>query len=453
MTNNNRSINLMKQIRNICPHVTYLCGGFGPTFNSEEFIKAGFDLAIRGEGEESIVEVCNYLTTGRPKLDNIPGITFRKSDGEIIQTVNRALISDLDSLPVPSRETMQMAMKRNSYVNISTSRGCSGNCLFCSVISFFRYSSGEKWRGRSVKNIVDEIELLYENGAHYIKAVDDSFIDNERGAAWCREFADELERRRINITLRSAIKADRVTDEILTHLKRAGFISFSVGIENGSPSALKRMNKLSSLEMNIRALELFKKHHIYMQAGFILFEIDTTFQELLENYNFLNKYDWMITKGIFSEMFAAEGTAYTNMLDKNYRLKKDDKIFDNSHYEIKDHLVRKVHFGLKMWHKSHMFLYDMVTEPLTSPKAITMEFFEKFYQMQYKLKSNDIVFFNDLLRMIENNMEYSYDEIKNFVTEKIVHMKDIYHEYFCETQILYKECNLIYDADINPFFN
>ncbi len=452
MTNIPRTISLMKKIQNQYPKSTYLCSRFGPTFNSEDFISAGFDIAICGEGEETILEVCNYLTTGKPDIKNISGITYQGNDGNIISAKKRPLINDLDSLPIPSRETMKMTMERKSYVNISTSRGCNGNCLFCSVIAFFRKSPGDHWRGRSITNIVNEIESLYIAGARYIKAVDDSFIDGDRDADWCKELADELEGRRIKVTLRSALRADQATDEVLYHLKRTGFISFSVGIENGSISALKRMNKLASLDMNIKALQLFKNHGIYMQAGFILFDIDTNYQELVENYQFLKKYDWMITKGIFSEMFAAEGTAYTNKLEKNNNLKHDNKIFDNSYYKIKDSVAAKVHFGLKIWHKSHIVLYDMAVEPLTSPKAIDMKSFDKFYNLQYRLKSYDIVFFGNLLSLVGAKKDLDYEEIKKYVTKQIENMSNIYYELICETQLLYHECDLVYDAVENPFF-
>lgn len=84
MTNIPRTISLMKKIQNQYPKSTYLCGGFGPTFNSEDFISAGFDIAICGEGEETILEVCNYLTTGKPDIKNISGITYQGNDGNII---------------------------------------------------------------------------------------------------------------------------------------------------------------------------------------------------------------------------------------------------------------------------------------------------------------------------------------------------------------------------------
>ena len=89
----------------------------------------------------------------------------------------RSLNDNLDSFPFPSRDCMDVVLEKKSTVNMVTARGCSGNCDFCSVISFFRLSDGKIWRTRSISNIVDEIEMLYRQGITHIKIVDDSFVD------------------------------------------------------------------------------------------------------------------------------------------------------------------------------------------------------------------------------------------------------------------------------------
>lgn len=86
-------------------------------------------------------------------------------------------------------------------------------------------------------------------------------------------------------------------------MKRAGFFSFACGIENGSQSALTRMNKKATVEDNKRALELFKKYGYIVQMGYILFDKETTYQELVENYQFMLEYDFAVTKGIFLRCF------------------------------------------------------------------------------------------------------------------------------------------------------
>lgn len=84
MSNNDKSIELAKKIREINPNIKLMCGGFGPSFNPQKFVKDNiFDIAMIGEGEESIVEVCDYFTgnTNR-QIEEIKGIVYEK-DGEI----------------------------------------------------------------------------------------------------------------------------------------------------------------------------------------------------------------------------------------------------------------------------------------------------------------------------------------------------------------------------------
>ena len=220
--------------------IPILCGGFGPTFNPEYFLNNGIDYVIRGEGEEAIVELCDYLNGSEIKKCEIKNLSYRR-EKDIKHNEIRSLIKNLDDLPFPARDTMNYSIKKKSTIHLMTSRGCQGGCVFCSVIAFFRQAPGEFWRGRSIENIVDEIENLYKAGVKHIKIIDDSFIEKERNRKWCKKFADTLESRKIKMTFRASIRADRVEEEILKELKRAGFFSFSCGIENASKTALKSL--------------------------------------------------------------------------------------------------------------------------------------------------------------------------------------------------------------------
>ncbi|HHW69223.1 MAG TPA: radical SAM protein, partial [Tenericutes bacterium] len=296
MSNTQHTIDLIKMLKEKNKEYKILCGGFGPTFYPDEYLKNGADFVIRGEGEQVICKLADSLKYKQDQSD-ILSLSYIKNNN-IIHNEMAPLVENLDIFPFPARDTLDVVINKKSTVNIVTSRGCSGNCDFCSVISFFRLSKGKVWRTRSIKNIVDEIEQLYKKGVTFIKVVDDSFIDGNRDEAWCKEFADEIEKRNIKVKLRGQIRADKVTDQILFHLKRAGFFSFACGIENGSETALKRMNKKSTLIENKKALELFKKHGYIVQMGYILFDKNTSLDELKDNYLFLNEYDFTVTKGI-----------------------------------------------------------------------------------------------------------------------------------------------------------
>lgn len=447
MSNTKPTIELINLLKNSDKNIKIVCGGFGPTFYPKEYLKSGSDYIIRGEGEKAICELANFIEKKERKCD-IKNVGYIDEKNNVILNNMECLNDDLDSLPFPSRDTMQVVLSKKSSVNMVTARGCSGNCEFCSVISFFRLSNGKVWRTRSIKNIVDEIEILSNKGVKYIKIVDDSFIDGIRDEKWCEEFANEILKRRIKVKLRGQIRADKITDSILYNLKRAGFYSFACGIENGSQSALQRMNKKATLDDNKRALKLLKKHGYIVQMGYILFDKETTYEELLENYKFLSKYKFAITKGIFSEMFSAEGTKLNSRLRDEKKLVDSDFISNNNKYVIDNLIVRKIYNALKIWHKSHSKIYDMTIDPLTAPKAISDYEIEMFYDYAMKLKEKDLSVFKKIL--IDFKKDFNIDEEK-YIKKYINKNDKYYHDIEKQVTKLYKKSGLIYNGVSNPF--
>lgn len=446
MSNTAPTVKLISMLKEYDENIKIVCGGFGPTFYPEEYLKSGSDYIIRGEGENAICKLANFIESSETEC-NIRNVGFLK-DNNLILNDMECLNDDLDNLPFPSRDTMNTVLEKKSSVNMVTARGCSGNCEFCSVISFFRLSNGKVWRTRSIENIVDEIEELSKKGVKYIKMVDDSFIDGNRDEKWCEDFANEIEKRNIKVKLRGQIRADKVTDSILYNLKRAGFFSFACGIENGAQSALSRMNKKATIDDNKRTLELFKKHGYIVQMGYILFDKETTYQELVENYKFMLDYDFAVTKGIFSEMFSAEGTALNTRLRNENNLQESDFINNNNKYTLDNDIVEKIYFGLKKWHKSHSEIYDMTIDPLTAPKAISESSMDVFYQYVMKLKKLDLMLFKNVLLEVKKD---SNIDIEKYIDEIICETKSDYSEIEEDVKKLYRKNKLSYQAEKNPF--
>lgn len=202
----------------------FVAGGFGPTFDPELFLDNGFDIAMRGEGEENILDVAKHFQ-GKISRADIPGISY-KENGKVVNNTIKPLSININDIPSPSRDTVQYAIDRRTPVHLLTARGCTGFCNFCSIASFFKLSNTCKWRGRDITNIICEMKELSDSGIKHVKVVDDSFVDGNRDEVWCREFADAIKNNNIDLHLRGSIRADKVTSNIVRSLKKRGIFLF-----------------------------------------------------------------------------------------------------------------------------------------------------------------------------------------------------------------------------------
>lgn len=420
-----------------CP---IICGGYGATFGYEDLLFAGIDLVMLGEGDLTILEVADYYN-GKRELSSVSGIAYMKDN--VIKIADNKSIVNLADLPIlDNRKYLEFILRNKAAVNILGSKGCIGNCIFCSISSFYK-NTKVKWRGRDIDDIIREIGILYRSGARVLKFVDDSFIEMERDETWTEEFAKKINTDAPDILFRISLRADCVTDKIIYNLKKAGLFAVSCGIENGSDSALKRMAKKSNVESNQNALDIFSKYTIYVQAGFILFDDATTMEELWENLLFLKRNKQIITKGIFTEMYAAEGTPYSKkLLNENSSLQKK---YGNYIYELKDSKVQKVYVYLKRWHMQLAEFYDKLIDPISAPKALMPNEYKLFYSLYCNVHQVDLNFFENVLRSVDSNSDE--EVIFNLIKERSVTLL----EDMKKVNKLYDTVNLKYDASYNIF--
>lgn len=436
-----KTLNAVKKVKDI----KFVAGGFGPTFSPDLFLDSGFDYVIRGEGENAICELADALRTNK-SVKTIKGLGYIANDQHRHNEITKISYC-LDELPFPTHDTMQLAIDRRTPVHLLTARGCTGHCAFCSINSFFKLSKTSKWRGRSIENIISEMQYLNDMGVQHIKVIDDSFVDGDRNAKWCQEFANQIKQNNMSFYLRGSIRADRVSDEILSALKQAGFFSFSCGIENFSTTALKRMAKGASVKQNCNALDLFKKYDFYVQAGQILFDPYTTIYELQENYEYMRKYDWIISKGIFTEMFAATGTAFQRRVVHDNITTSANPLLGNYNYKVLDTKVKIVYDALKRWHTAHMAFYDKAIDPLTSPKALNKSEMADFYQEYLKIRHTDLEVMGNVLNLVLSKP----NDVIDFVENAIIIYKPFFQEQERKIDKLYNQSNLMYNANVNPF--
>ncbi|WP_342216507.1 B12-binding domain-containing radical SAM protein [Nocardia abscessus] len=450
-TNMERAMETIRLVRDSGSTAFSVAGGYGPTFHAEEFVRAGFDAAVRGEGEIPLLQLIAHVRSGTPSLAAIPGLTHRNGD-DVVHNAAPAPKLPMDELPHPQRDTLSLTIARRSLVHVQSARGCQASCTFCSIVAFERIAPGPTWRQRTIENFVDEVENLWRRGATHFKVIDDSFIEPPRDAEWCTDLADEIERRGISPRFRGSIRADRASDGVLRELARAGFFSFSCGIENFSASALRRMAKRADVPANCRALNAMKRYGLYVQAGHILFDDGTTVAELQDNYLLMRRYNWTISKGIFTEMYAAAGTNFTRKLRKTGELIDADSL-GNSRYAVRDRTARAVYSALKKWHSHHSAVYDKAIDPLSAPKTLAADELDTFHRISVQLRDKDLDFFGAVLDIVAQDISIKTieQEVDELLDQQLRVSDDWYAAFEREVEAAYAHAGLVYDADPNPF--
>lgn len=225
--------------------ILVVMGGAHPSAVPEEVLHdKNVDLVVRGEGEITFGEIVKSFSQ-KSDLSKIKGVSWKKGK-RIIHNLQRSYIKDLDTIPFPARYLLPMAIyfreaaKSTSYtmgkkvMTMVTSRGCPGNCIYCAVKAVW----GREWRGRSAKNVVDEIELLIkEYRADEVHFLDDSIsVDKKRLESIC----DEIIRRKLKIkwTTPNGIAIWLLDKDLLLKMKKAGCYRLTFGLESGNKEIL-----------------------------------------------------------------------------------------------------------------------------------------------------------------------------------------------------------------------
>lgn len=289
-------------------------GGIFPTYAYEEILNMfpAVDSVVLGEGEETFAELAEKIIAGDDWRD-IKGLAYLENN-TIIRNDFRPLIADLDSIPFPARDTLLESLKRVNAASMTTSRGCYGRCSFCSVTPFFS-SLGPKYRARTSKNVMDELDILYhEYGVRNINFNDAIFISGKGiGYNRVREIAEEILERKMDLHFYIHCRPNDVDEELFGLLREAGLRKVFLGVESGSQTMLDRFQKDITVEENLRALEILSKFDIFVALGMITFDDRTTFTELNENLMFLQQAkkiipDHRLNFNVLAKMLPLAGT-------------------------------------------------------------------------------------------------------------------------------------------------
>ncbi|WP_259068665.1 B12-binding domain-containing radical SAM protein [Mucilaginibacter sp. X4EP1] len=330
----------------------------------EEYLKEGADFVIIGEAEHTLLELTNQISAGNKDYSTIQGLAYIK-DNKVFKTPGRPVLKDLDSLPLPAWDLVDIEQYRQTWLksagyfslNMSTTRGCPFKCNWCAKPIY-----GNRYNSRSAANVVTEIKLLKE--LYHIDHI--WFCDDIFGLKpdWAKELAVLLAEEKVNIRFKIQSRADLLTDEeTVKALARSGCENVWIGAESGSQKILDAMDKGIKVDQIREATILMKaagiKPSFFIQFGYPG-ELKDDIQLTINMINELLPFEIGISVSyplpgtVFYDRVRADLKKKTNWTDSNEMALMFHNTFPPSYYK---QLHRYVH---QNYHK-HLAKNSLVT--------------------------------------------------------------------------------------------
>jgi radical SAM superfamily enzyme YgiQ (UPF0313 family) len=252
---------------------TVIVSSSDSTDRYDQYLSEGADFVIIGEAEHTLLELTSHIESGLTDYDAIKGLAYIK-DGSIVKTPGRPVLKELDSLPLPAWDLVNIDLYRQTWLkhagyfslNMSTTRGCPFKCNWCAKPIY-----GNRYNSRSPENVVSEIKLLkrlYQ--MDHIWFCDDIF---GLKPGWVKELSQLLQKENIKIRFKIQSRADLLADaETVKALAASGCDNVWIGAESGSQKILDAMDKGIMVEQIREATHLMKEANIkpsfFIQFGY-----------------------------------------------------------------------------------------------------------------------------------------------------------------------------------------
>lgn len=237
--------------------------------------------------------------------------------------VIRIMVEDLNTLPVPAWERINIKRYDQYHINALLGKGCNGQCIFCSA-----WWVNGKYRTHSYEWLMEHLDKLNRMGVRHLRWQDDCLTESEEATEDFIRALSHFKLRGIGTT-----RVDRITEQQIIDLKKVGIYSLGFGIESGSQYILDMINKRTDLEQALKVREWCRKHGMHFKAlmmeGFP-FETAETKREDIEFRKRLHPDEW----GTVGHIIVLPGTKMYRDLKKEGKIGDDFWLGDQPYYRI-----------------------------------------------------------------------------------------------------------------------
>jgi radical SAM superfamily enzyme YgiQ (UPF0313 family) len=298
------SLRVIELLRSLCPGVRVVVGGYDPSLAPEAYMADGngIDYIVRGEGEITFRELLRAIESGKG-CDGIQGLSYRTADGWHVNPARPVHSLEGDEIRPPKRSARVLngyTMMGRKVDVVETSRGCTFDCGFCSIIEM----RGRNFHTYSFDRVLADIRDARDHGARALFLVDDNISLNiRRFQALCSAIID-AGLNDIAYTVQAMTSPIAMHGETLAPLMRkAGFRYVFLGIENILEDDLAFLKAAAKNEFRedgrrtgnatLRAIDFLHKNKMYVVGGLIVGNPDDTRESIQTNLEFAAKYvDW-----------------------------------------------------------------------------------------------------------------------------------------------------------------
>lgn len=267
---------------------TLIAGGHASTLGAKYFLAKcpGLLGIVMGEGEETLCELVRCLETSGD-LRAVTGLMSREAYEP------RLDLMPLNDLAFPARDELRLSLASGAIVKealVESTRGCTYRCSFCSIPPYYEHAHGKRWRERSVENICEELTRLVADfpDVDQISFTDDNFLGfNSRFHDRAIQIAQHMRTLKPELAFEIVCRVDAVKPEPFRELASLGMVGVYLGVESGVQRVLDSFQKKTTVEQNLRAIQILSELGVGCDVGFITFSPGITVSEVRQNLEFL----------------------------------------------------------------------------------------------------------------------------------------------------------------------